>query len=469
MSKTKNTRTEYKAILMMFLLIGLVSGCSSIATRQDMASLQTTPSVEFPTAVENQVTTEDLLEDVIESAGPTTHAVAETSPSVISERKVRIPVELNEYVQRWITYFTENDKERFQRFLNRGQLYKDVVENVLEENDLPAELYYLAMIESGFRTDAHSHASAVGVWQFIPGTARRYGLRIDRYVDERRDPIRATEAAAKYLRDLYNVFGSWHLAMAAYNAGEIRILRAVFKGRTRNFWELIQSKSLPKETADYIPKFLAVVLIGQDPKKYGFAEIDTAVSYPKLEAVEVPGSMKLGEISNFSGLNLATLKMVNPHFNFSQTPSSVAKYEIWVPAESASTLKALQDELFKKYGKTQRASASTDDAKSSPDVHRVKSGESLLTIARKYKLSIGHLKRINNLKSDRILAGMRLRTQAKTYVPSTFVRYNVKRGENLTLIAKKFKTSIAKLKESNQLRKNQIVVGQVLKIESPDL
>lgn len=248
MITTNNIGSRNKNILIIFLLSGFVSGCGSMKTRHDIAleqmpavaSLPVPPNVKTPPAVENVVTTEDLLEEVTEVPQTTTQDVTENPPSIISERKVRIPVELNEHVQRWITYFTERDRERFQRFLNRGQLYRDVVENVLEENDLPAELYYLAMIESGFRTDAHSHASAVGVWQFIPGTARRYGLRIDRYVDERRDPIRATEAAAKYLRDLYNVFGSWHLAMAAYNAGEIRVLRAVFKGRTRNFWELIK-------------------------------------------------------------------------------------------------------------------------------------------------------------------------------------------------------------------------------------
>lgn len=478
MNTTINPHTTSKAFLSLALFLGLATGCSTIKTRQNVASLQKLSS-EIPTEfkelksavfAENDVTTDDSVDVVTESISEATnHDITEIPPSIISEKKIRIPVELNEHVQRWIAYFTERDRERFQRFLNRGQLYRDVVENVLEENDLPAELYYLAMIESGFRTNAHSHASAVGVWQFIPGTARRYGLRIDRYVDERRDPIRATEAAAKYLRDLYNVFGSWHLAMAAYNAGEIRILRAVFKGRKRNFWDLIQSKSLPKETAEYIPKFLAVVLIGQDPKKYGFSETNNGVSYPKLEAVEVPGSLQLNQISKLSGLTLDSLKKVNPHLNFSQTPSSVARYEIWVPALSASTLKAQQSELFRNYTKIQRSTASTGIAKTSVEVHRVKPGESLLTIARKYKLSIGHLKRINNLKSNRILSGTRLRTQSRAYSPSNFVRYKVKRGENLTLIAKKFKTSITKLKVSNQLRKNQIVVGQVLKIDSPDL
>lgn len=190
---------------------------------------------------------EEIIKVTDITLAPQTHNQPTDSYRV--ERRMRIPVELNQHVQVWIEYFTTRDKERFQRFLDRGQPYRDVVENTLEENDLPAELYYLAMIESGFRTNALSHAKAVGVWQFIPGTARRYGLRIDRHVDERRDPIRATEAAAKYLRDLYNVFGSWHLAMAAYNAGEIRVLRAVFKGRTRNFWELIEAKTLPRVTA----------------------------------------------------------------------------------------------------------------------------------------------------------------------------------------------------------------------------
>lgn len=191
--------------------------------------------------VEDDISSDKIIEEAVAS----------------SEQKIKIPVEINEHVEQWINYYTVQDRVRFQRFLNRGQLCKDIVENVLEENDLPAELYYLAMIESGYRTDAHSHASAVGVWQFIAGTAQRYGLRIDNYVDERRDPKRATEAAAKYLRDLYNVFGSWHLAMAAYNAGEIRVLRAVFKGRTRNFWELVQSKVLPKRNSQLCSKIFS--------------------------------------------------------------------------------------------------------------------------------------------------------------------------------------------------------------------
>ena len=202
---------------------------------------------------------------------------------------MKITLEENKFVKVWIDYFTKYDRERLKRFLKRGQQFKEIVQNTLKENDLPQELYYLAMIESGYQNHARSSAQAVGVWQFISGTATRYGLKVDHFVDERKDPIRSTEAAAKYLRDLYNVFGSWHLAMAAYNAGEMRVLRAIFKARTRNFWELVESKALPRETSEYVPKFIAMSLIAENPEKYSLEIDDNIVSYPSLKAVEVPG------------------------------------------------------------------------------------------------------------------------------------------------------------------------------------
>lgn len=379
------------------------------------------------------------------------------------EKRLRIPVELNSHVENWIQYFTQKDRERFQRFLDRGQQYRDVVETVLEESDLPAELYYLAMIESGYQTHASSHASAVGVWQFIPGTGLRYGLRIDNYVDERRDPIRATEAAAKYLRDLYNVFGSWHLAMAAYNAGEIRILRAVMKGRTRDFWELIRLGVLPKETAEYVPKFLAVVMIGKEPEKYGFRTNSANPQYPDLEAVEVPGGISLQRLAEKSSIPLDTLKKVNPHLRLSSTPPTSSAYEVWIPAGKSKQVESIRAALLKIANQGRVVAATQSDPKAG-NIHKVLPGENLSKIAEKYKVTVGHLMRINKLKSSKLFVGAKIRTHSKSFRASSVVKYKVLRGENLTIIARRFKISPQQIKLSNKMKRNQIFAGQILKI-----
>lgn len=441
-----------KFILISFICVSLI-GCSLIPSRhQTYSKNYEAPPVHHDNIV---VSKDSSGVEVINLVGP-------MNTKIPPEKRVRIPVEINQHVESWIHYFSVKDHARFQRFLDRGQAYKDVVENTLEENDLPAELYYLAMIESGFRTDAFSHAKAAGVWQFISGTARRYGLRVDQYVDERKDPIRATEAAAKYLRDLYNVFGSWHLAMAAYNAGEIRVLRAVFKGRTRNFWDLIEAKALPRETANYVPKFLAVVLIGQNPEKYGFHSSRDVSSYPNLVAIPVHKSLSLKQIAKASNIDVDTLKNVNPHLANAKVPPSPSMYEIWVPSSLEKVIQDSNKKLAALVPEPQRRVASKSHA--SP-TYRVKRGDNLISIAKKHKLSVGHLVRINHLKSTRIYVGMRLRTQSKVYEASSLVRYKVKRGDNLTILAQKFKTSIRKIKAGNRLRKNNIFVGQVLKIE----
>ena len=156
-----------------------------------------------------------------------------------------IPLEINDKVEKWINYFTKKDRDRFQRFLNRGEKYRKMIQAVLADQGIPTDLYYLAMIESGFSVKARSHASAVGVWQFIRATGRRYGLKIDYYVDERQDPMRSTIAASLYLKDLHLVFNSWYLAMASYNAGESRIMGSIMKQSSRDFWQLVRKNALP--------------------------------------------------------------------------------------------------------------------------------------------------------------------------------------------------------------------------------
>lgn len=433
---------QTRAFLLAVLIL-LFPACGSLKTRSPVAAQEAyTPELEEQSKV---------------------LSYSNTPPMAKVEKRLKIPVELNPAVEKWIDFFTNKDRERFQRFLNRGQQYREVVESVLEESDLPAELYYLAMIESGYRTHAKSHAKAVGVWQFIAGTGTRYGLRINSYIDERRDPIRATEAAAKYLRDLYNVFGSWHLAMAAYNAGEIRVLRAIMKGRTRSFWELVQLRALPSETANYVPKFLAVVMIGQNPEKYGFKVTSDGVNYPNLETANVPGFVSLQSLAVKSGIPLSTLKTVNPHLLRSMTPPTSTGYEVWVPEGMTNKVAAVRTALLST-AKRQPAIALILDTNTNQTFHIVRRGENLSSIAHKYNISIGHLMRINNMKSSRIYAGAKLRTQVDSYKASSTVRYKVRRGDNLTVIARRFRTTPERIKVKNNLSRNRIFVGQLLKI-----
>lgn len=432
-------RSQYQSairLLLAFTFLITLCSCAGVKTRTKLAQRVATPAkLESPQV--NQID-KPLME------------------------KKRIPVVINANVEKWIRYFTVKDRERFQRFLNRGQKYRDVVETVLEENDLPAELYYLAMIESGYRVEAYSHAKAKGVWQFIPGTATRYGLRVDEFVDERQDPIRSTEAAAKYLRDLYNVFGSWPLAMAGYNAGEIRVLRSVFKGKTRDFWKLVEKKSLPRETAEYVPKFLAVVLIGMDPEKYGFTNPSAKTSYPSVESVEVPGRLSLTEIAKASLIPLHRLQEINPHISQRTPPGP---YGLWVPSEYVKAV-SLSKTRFVALARSQARNLASVKTSPKKSIHVIRRGENLSLIAKKFKISVGHLKRMNNLKNNRIYVGAKLIVQPRSYQPSKVVRYVVKRGDNLTFIANKFKTTVGQLRTINKLKRSKIIVGQVIKLVS---
>jgi membrane-bound lytic murein transglycosylase D len=241
-----------------------------------------------------------------------------------------IPREMNGSVRNWVHFFSVSDHPRFDRFMSRGALYRTMVQEVLVENGVPAELYYLAMIESGFARGARSSAKAVGVWQFIAPTARRYGLRVDKEIDERLDIIRGTRAAARYLKSLKHEFGSWHLAMAAYNCGENCVRRAVRRGHTRDFWQLARMRLLPAETINYIPKFHAAMLIARAPEVYGFGH-KIYYEFPEIRSLRVIGAMPLSEIARRKHVSFETLVALNPHLVRRQTPRAGRGYEVWLP------------------------------------------------------------------------------------------------------------------------------------------
>jgi membrane-bound lytic murein transglycosylase D len=251
--------------------------------------------------------------------------------------RISIPLEMNPRISRWVRYFTQEDSERFGRFMSRGAYYKVLIQDLLVKGGVPPEFFYLAMIESGFTLHAHSAANAVGIWQFIPSTARMYGLRVDRHVDERLDVIRSTQAAARLLKNLHSRFGSWYLAMAAYNAGDARILRAIRRGRTRDFWRLAASGLLPRETANYVPQFQAAMRVARAPAHYGFTP-SPSLQYPKVRRVRLTSRDELDKLKGAAGIPYPLLRWLNPHLlaEHADRKNYPGARSAWLPVPSKS-------------------------------------------------------------------------------------------------------------------------------------
>ena len=244
-----------------------------------------------------------------------------------------IPIESNARVRKWIYFFTHENRNRFDRFMTRGGRYRILVQEILEENDVPPEMFYLGMIESGYASKARSGARAVGIWQFMAPTARRYGLKVTKEVDERLDVMRSTKAAALYLKDLKEEFGSWYMAMAAYNCGEGRVRQAIRRHHTRDFWTLAHRRALPAETADYVPKFQAAMRIARNPQSYGFAHV-THYEFPEVRLVKIRQNLALEEIARRQRVPFASLRALNPHLLNERTPRLASGYGVWIPRAS---------------------------------------------------------------------------------------------------------------------------------------
>ncbi|MCX7792784.1 MAG: transglycosylase SLT domain-containing protein [Thermodesulfovibrionales bacterium] len=274
-------------------------------------------------------------------------------------------------VERHINTFTTRLRDRFAIWLSRAGMYIDIMKEILVQNGLPKELVFLPLIESGFNTNAYSRARAVGPWQFIASTARKYGLTINWWIDERRDPIKSTEAAARYLKDLYDMFNSWHLAMAAYNAGEGKVMRALRKTRTEDHWTLLQKKTyLRRETREYVPKFIAASLIALEPEKYGFEDIDYHEPVEFTE-VEIESPVDLEIIAKAAETDLQTIRLLNPELKRWCTPPDQPTYIIRIPAE--------KKEIF-----LQNLEKIPKEKRYSYRIHRVRKGETVSKIAKRY-------------------------------------------------------------------------------------
>jgi membrane-bound lytic murein transglycosylase D len=244
--------------------------------------------------------------------------------------KIDVPVAKNKQVKAYLVYFTTERKRTIRKYLARSTRYLPMIREIFQEHGLPEDLAYLAMIESGFNPHAYSHAHACGMWQFIQGTGRRYGLAINNYVDERRDPVKATHAAANYLLDLYKQFGSWYLAAASYNCGENRVQREINSSTHKNFWELSANRCLPSETKNYVPQMIAATIIAKNPEKFGFKNIP---HLPPLEydtvKVNQPTSLEAAAIA--CNVPFEEITLLNPELRRKVTPPEQAHYLIKIP------------------------------------------------------------------------------------------------------------------------------------------
>lgn len=310
------------------------------------------------------------------------------------------PITMNDQVEYYLDFFQNRHRKTFAVWLARSARYLPMIKKELAEAGLPLDLAYLPMIESGFNTTVSSRASAVGTWQFMRATGRSYGLAVNDYVDERRDPVKSTKAAVAYLSNLYKEFDSWHLAVAAYNAGEGRIRRAMKQSDADDFWEIAQSQYIHSETKLYVPQLIAAIMIAKDPEKYGFDNIDydEPLDY---ETVHVPRGTSLKAVAVACGLPDEEILALNRHLSKAITPPSEADYPLRVPTGK-------KDLVIKNLPRVRSVKITEFDD------HVVKRGETLTTISRKYKLSKTTLLKANNLQYERLSLGQRLRIPSQT-------------------------------------------------------
>ncbi len=551
-------RNDSKIIQLSVLLLLFFTTACAISTRKDITSAKysenavsqySTPESTVDSYVDDisnqyaEVEPEDITPDV-NTDEVMAEILAENAARLASSEEPmseygRIELPVNKYVKVWINYFTGRGRSHMTRYLSRSSKYIPKMKEILIKQGLPPDLVYLPVIESGFYTTAKSLKGATGYWQFMPGSGRDYGLTINRLVDERQDYVRSTQAAAKYLKRLYTLFGDWKLALSAYNAGENRVKRQLMNAETRDYWKLVERKSLYKETREYVPKFIAATLIAKSPSKFGFKNIPYQ-DVQKYQSMHVSRPLDLKKLAKNLGTSYKKLKKLNPRYRSAKVPvyrgksalvrvpeGTLARAQIaaiksytTIPKRVYRPLEIFRykvkkgdnlSKIAKRFGTTVKkirrsnslkrrsklfvgktlkivrtssnnkvkSKAGLITAKTSKKyrqikkVHRVKRGENLSMIAKKHGVSLSQLLRFNGLRlRDNIKVGQKIKlTKAMTKESETrrIVNYKVKPGDNLQKISKRFGTTVHALKKQNGLKSNQINTEQRLKIVAKNI
>ena len=429
--------------------------------------------------------------DTFESTAPKA-ATAEAVQADLDSRPHDIPIPTNDRVLRYVELFQGRLREFLTEGLSRGVQYLPMIQATFRAEGLPLDLAYIPLIESAFKPSALSRAKARGVWQFMRGTALENGLKADWYLDERADTVKSTQAAAKYLKTLHNMFEDWHLAMASYNGGPGRVKRALTRSRKNDFWQLTgSSRWLPRETREYVPMILAAIIIAKNPAQYGFEIVPMDV--PPTETVVVPEALDLRRVAEWAGVPVDDIQKLNPELRRWTTPIKEGEYTLKVPAGTAERVKeGLAD--------------SAPNQLNALQFHTVKRGETLTTIARKLRVNRTDLAEANYLRAtSRVATGTRLviprmpsaallaraastdAEKAAEFIVADVLEntsaveplvenraavkntraYTVRRGDTLYKIALRFGKTVAQLKAWNGLRSNTLRIGTRLLLQAP--
>ena len=447
-----------------------------------------------------------------------------------------IPLQKNHLVQQSIDFLLRSPEKHLYNWISRSATYFPMFEEVLRAEGIPDELKYLSMIESALLPTANSHAGAAGLWQFMPATGREYGLNRTAWIDERLDPEKSTRAAAKYLKKLHRQFDDWYLALAAYNSGPGRVSRAVRRhGQGSTFWDIYED--LPRETRNYVPMFIATATILTNPQAFNLPRIEPGPRYV-YDRAHIEGSLDLRQVADLAGTDVETIRRLNPEIRHGVTPPSRNGYSLRVPQGSgqrfAQAYAALPEDqrrgateyvvrrgdnltvIARRHGTSVAAlremngirgsiiqpgqrlyvpvgaggytlasssggstysppvrrvadTAPASSSRSSRVTYKVRRGDNLSTIARKHGVRVSDIKGWNDLSSDRIRSGQRLTIypgQAGSGSGATRVTYKVRRGDNLSTIARKYGVRVSDIKAWNDLSSDRIRSGQRLTIYS---
>jgi membrane-bound lytic murein transglycosylase D len=394
-----------------------------------------------------------------------------------------IPLTLNADVEKEIRSFQTIERNFFERSYERSGYYLPLMKQQLRQAGLPEELAWLPLVESGFQVHVLSKARALGPWQFIPSTGYKYGLNRDLFIDERMSVEKSTQAAIAYLTDLHGLFGDWLTALAAYNCGEGRVLKVISRQQINyldHFWDLY--RQLPNETARYVPRFLATLHIVKNPKKYGMNLPEPYAKPIAYETVKTQKSMKLFDIACQIGISTDTLVMLNPELRHQMTPDR--PYELKIPQGMGQQYALVADQI-----KESRPPAPPERERKTRVVkYKVKSGDTVASISKKFGTSSKSLLSANGLKSEaqvtegkilkipvkqqekgtQVASGKKGKSKKTAAAEPTVIKYTVKKGDTLTQIAKRYSTTTAEIMKLNHLQGGQLKSGQVLKIKNPN-